>query len=127
MFEFKYIYIILLYIFETLKYIATLMEGLTIINFVYNNIFIKKKFENQLLSLTTNLYNKKHFKNIINDLTANLEKELTKLREHNNKLEKELTIVKEHNNKLEKELTKEKILNYELNYSIMKICFIYNN
>lgn len=104
MFEF------IIYIFETLKYIATLIEGITNINTVYNT-FIKKE-----------LYNEEDLKNIINDLTANLEKKKIIIDELKAKLKNEELVI----NKLKFDLDKERKMNNELKNDFLKIIAINN-
>jgi hypothetical protein len=128
MFEF------IIYIFETLKYIATLIEGITNINTVYNT-FIKKELKNKslpltlpssslplTLPLTIDLYKEEDLKNIINDLTANLEKKKIIIDELKAKLKNEELVI----NKLKFDLDKERKMNNELKNDFLKIIAINN-
>ena len=75
-------------LYEILKQIIIVLEGITVINFVYNN-FIKQQKSEDNEQLTIDLYNEQHFENIINDLTYKLENKKIIIDELNSKLKNE--------------------------------------
>jgi predicted RNase H-like nuclease (RuvC/YqgF family) len=100
-------------LYEILKQIIIVLEGITVINFIYNNFIKQQKSENNE-QLTIDLYNEQHFENIINDLTYKLVKE----KEHINELNSKLKNEEIKNFTLRCELVKEKEHNNELNSSM---------
>jgi len=102
-------------LYEILKQIIIVLEGITVINFIYNT-FIKKKSED----------NEEHSENINNDLILdNLKSELVKEKEHINELNSKLKnennyLLIYEGNELESELVKERQQNNELKSKLSK-------
>ena len=116
-------------LYEILKQIIIVLEGITVINFIYNNFIKQQKSENNE-QLTIDLYNEQHFENIINDLTYKLVKEKEHINELNSKLKNEeiknftlrceLVKEKEHINELNSKLKNEEIKNFTLRCELVK-------